>query len=76
MGKDSEPTAYVFRCLPCEAYLAYRDETYERTAAAMEAKRTAIFEDWSLWPSAKWVPMAVTTMGMAWPLILFSAVET
>ena len=26
MGKDSEPTAYVFRCLHCAAYLAYSDE--------------------------------------------------
>jgi len=26
MGKDREPTAYVFRCLHCAAYLAYSDE--------------------------------------------------
>ena len=26
LGKDSEVTAYVFRCLPCETYLAYGDK--------------------------------------------------
>ena len=34
----------------------------------MEAMRTAIFEDCWLRPSTKWALMAVTTMGIAWPL--------
>jgi uncharacterized protein CbrC (UPF0167 family) len=27
LSKDDQPTAYVFRCLHCNRYLAYADQT-------------------------------------------------
>ena len=27
LSKDDQPTAYIFRCLHCNRYLAYVDET-------------------------------------------------